>query len=221
MPKAMYEIAYKIKMGITYFMIYSHLFMVTVVCKLHSLATTPQPVDGGQNAELPCAHPASAELYINLRSVVILHTVEKDRAIRLVVLIAATLGRVVEILIIGWTEVRTPADNVNVGRYELAIKVLLVVDAFAFYKARVEPQTFVNRKGWRGGMVILVRRKSIDIDHRLVRGGKILLAARRCTALDGADDASWKTSAFTLLAKMPVLGPSALWTGPTGHIGIA
>ena len=195
--------------------------MVTVVCKLHSLATTPQPVDSGQNAELPCAHPASAELYVNLWTKVILHTVEEDRAIRSIVLVAATLGRIEEILIVGRTKVRTPAENVNVGRYELAIKVLLVVDDLAFYKPWIETQTFINGKGWREGMVILVGRKSVDVDHRLVRGGQILLAARRRTALDGADDARWKTSTFALFAEMPVLRPSALRTGSTGHIGIA
>ena len=170
---------------------------------------------------MPRTHTNSAELNINLRTVVILHTVEEDRADRLTVLVASALGRIEEILIVGRAKVRTPAENVNVGRYELSIKVLLVVDKLAFYKAWVEPQTFVNGKGRRGRMVVLVGRKSIDVDNRLVRGGKVLLAARRRTALDGADDARWKTSTFTLLAEMPVLGPSALRACSTGHIGIA
>ena len=105
---------------------------------------------------MPSAHTASAELYINLRTIVILHAVEEDRSVWLIVLVASALGRIEEILIIRWTEVRTPAENVNVGRYELAIKVLLVVDELAFNKAWVEPQTFVNRKGRREGMVVLV-----------------------------------------------------------------
>lgn len=140
--------------------------------------TRPKSVDGRQYAELPCTHPASAKLYINLRSIITLHTAEEDRSIRLIVLIAMTLGRIEQTLIIRRTKVRTSTENVNVGRNELAVKVFLVVDELAFNKAWVEPKALVDGKGWRRGMLVLVSRKSAEIDHWLVRSRQIRLAAR-------------------------------------------
>ena len=84
---------------------------------------------------MPRAHPTSAKLNINLRSVVVLHSIEEDRAIRLAILVASTLGCVKKILIIGRTKVRASSKDISVGRYELPIKVLLILDGLALDKA--------------------------------------------------------------------------------------
>ena len=63
--------------------------------------TRPKSVDGRKYAELPRAHPSSAKLNVDLRPVVVLHSIEKDRAIRLTIFVTPTLGGIDKILIIG------------------------------------------------------------------------------------------------------------------------